>query len=94
MNTKTAGKKGIADGDNIWIENSAGKIKQKVRLVQGIRPDCLLISGQFGQWAMPIAKETGRATVSTLLPINTELKDKMTGNQQSIAIKAKVYKAT
>jgi phenylacetyl-CoA:acceptor oxidoreductase len=94
MNTKTAGKKGIAAGDNIWIENSAGKIKQKVRLVQGIRPDCLLISGQFGQWAMPIAKETGRATVSTLLPINTELKDKMTGNQQSIAIKAKVYKAT
>jgi len=53
----------------------------------------LLISGQFGQWAMPVAKETNRASVSTLVTINTEWTDKMTGNQQSIAVKAKVYKS-
>ena len=66
MNAKTAKKRGIEDGDMIWIESPTGKIKQKVKLCQGIRPDCLLISGQFGQWAMPVAKETGRATISTL----------------------------
>ena len=59
MNAKTAKKRGIEDGDEIWIESPTGKIKQKVKLCQGIRPDCLLISGQFGQWAMPVAKETG-----------------------------------
>ncbi|MGP8080844.1 MAG: molybdopterin-dependent oxidoreductase [Dehalococcoidales bacterium] len=92
MNARTAKKKGIADGDMIWIESPAGKVKQKVKLVQGIRPDCLLISGQFGQYAMPVAKETRRATVSTLVSINNDWTDKMTGNQQSIAVKAKIYK--
>jgi phenylacetyl-CoA:acceptor oxidoreductase len=92
MNAKTAKKREIKDGDEIWIESPTGKIKQKVKLCQGIRPDCLLISGQFGQWAMPVAKETGRATISTLLPISIEWTDKMTGNQQWIVVKAKVYK--
>jgi phenylacetyl-CoA:acceptor oxidoreductase len=94
MNAKTAKKRGITDGDEIWIESTTGKIKQKVKLCQGIRPDCLLISGQFGQWAMPVAKETGRATISTLLPISLAWTDKMTGNQQWIVVKAKVYKDT
>jgi phenylacetyl-CoA:acceptor oxidoreductase len=93
MNVKTGKTMGIKDGDMIWIESTTGKIKQRVKLCQGIRPDCLLISGQFGQWAMPVAKETGRATISTLLPISIEWTDKMTGNQQWIVVKAKVYKA-
>jgi phenylacetyl-CoA:acceptor oxidoreductase len=92
MNAKTAKIKGIKDGDEIWIESTTGKIKQKVKLCQGIRPDCLLISGQFGQWAMPIAKETKRASISTLLPISIAWTDKMTGNQQWIVVKAKIYK--
>jgi phenylacetyl-CoA:acceptor oxidoreductase len=93
MNTATARKRGIKDGDEIWIESVTGKIKQTVRLCQGIRPDCLLISGQFGQWGMPVAKETKRASISTLLPISIAWTDKMTGNQQWIAVKAKIYKA-
>jgi hypothetical protein len=43
---------------------------------------------------MPVAKETGRATISTLLPISLAWTDKMTGNQQWIVVKAKVYKDT
>ena len=91
MNAKAAKKRGIEEGDEIWIESPAGKIKQRVKLVQGIRPDCLLISGQFGQYAMPVAKETGRATINTLVSINNDWTDKMTGSQQSLAVKAKVY---
>jgi phenylacetyl-CoA:acceptor oxidoreductase len=92
MNIKTGKKMGIKDGDMVCIESPTGKIKQRVKLCQGIRPDCLLISGQFGQWGMPVAKETGRATISTLLPISIEWTDKMTGNQQWIVVKARVYK--
>ncbi len=92
MNARTAKKRGIEDGDMIWIESPAGKVEQKVKLCQGIHPDCLLISGQFGQWAVPVAKETGRATVSTLVSISLDWTDKMTGNQQSIAVKAKIHK--
>ena len=94
MNAKTAKKMGISDGDMIWIESPAGKVKQKVKLVQGIRPDCLLISGQFGQYAMPVAKDTHRATINTLVTVNDDWTDKLVGNQQSLAVKAKVYKAT
>ncbi len=92
MNAKAAKNRGIKDRDMIWIESPAGKVKQRVKLCQGIRPDCLLISGQFGQWAMPVAKETGRATVSTLVSISTSWTDKVIGNQQSLVVKAKVYK--
>ena len=92
MNVTTAKNRGIKDGDIIRIESPAGKVQQRVKLCQGIRPDCLLISGQFGQWAMPVAKETGRATISTLVSISTSWTDKMIGNQQSLVVKAKVYK--
>jgi thiosulfate reductase/polysulfide reductase chain A len=93
MNTAAARKKGIKEGDEIWIESPAGKIKQTVRLSQTIRPDSLLISGQFGQWGMPVAKETHRATISTLVPISIAWTDKLLGSQQSLVVKAKIYKA-
>jgi phenylacetyl-CoA:acceptor oxidoreductase len=70
-----------------------GKVNAKVTLRQGIRPDTLLIAGQFGQWAMPIAKDTGRVTLSALLPIDPNWTDQVTGNQQGFVTKAKVYKA-
>jgi phenylacetyl-CoA:acceptor oxidoreductase len=92
MNAKTAETRGIKDGDEIWVESPAGKVKQKAKLCQGIRPDCLLISGQFGQWTMPIAKDTGRASFSTLVPLSSDWTGKVTGNQQWIAVKAKIYK--
>ena len=80
MNAKTAkeneeSKKATC----IWIESPAGKIKQRVKLCQGIRPDCLLISGQFGQYAMPVAKETAWATIYTLVSVNDDWTDKIVG---------------
>jgi phenylacetyl-CoA:acceptor oxidoreductase len=93
MNTDAAEAKGIKDGDAIWVESEVGKVNGKVTLRQGLRPDTLLIAGQFGQWAMPIAKDTGRVTLSTLLPIDPNWTDQVTGNQQGFVTKAKVYKA-
>jgi len=93
MNINTAKKKGIKEGDEIWIQSPIAKIKQKVRLSQAIRPDCLLISGQFGQWGMPVAKDTGRASISSLVPISIGWTDKLLGSQQSLVVKAKISKA-
>jgi phenylacetyl-CoA:acceptor oxidoreductase len=91
MNIDAAKAKGIKDGDEIWVESEAGRIKQKVQLCKGIRPDTLVISGQFGQWAMPIAKDTGRVTSNTITPIRIDWTDSVLGVQQGV-IKAKVYK--
>jgi hypothetical protein len=41
---------------------------------------------------MPIAKDTGRASFSTLVPLSLEWTDNVTGNQQSLVVKAKIYK--
>lgn len=93
MNTKAAEAREIKDGDEIWVESEVGKIKSKVKLCQGIRPDTLMITGQFGQWAMPIAKDTGRISQTTLTPIRYSWTDPISGNMQSHVIKVKVYKA-
>jgi phenylacetyl-CoA:acceptor oxidoreductase len=93
MNADAARARGIKDGDEIWVESEVGKVMRKVKLCQGIRPDTLLIAGQFGQWAMPIAKDRGRVTLTALLPISYNWTDPVIGNQQGLVIKAKVYKA-
>ena len=93
MNADAAEVRGIKEGDEIWVESPVGKVKRKVKLCQGIRPDTLLITGQFGQWAMPIAKDTGRVTLSTLVPIDYSWTDPVIGVQQGLVVKAKVYKA-
>ncbi|MFC2014283.1 molybdopterin-dependent oxidoreductase [Chloroflexota bacterium] len=92
MNAIAAAERGIEYGDEIWVESEVGKVKRKVKLTQGIRPDTLLIPGQFGQWAVPIAKDTGRVTQSTLLPLRYSWTDPVTGSQMTL-VKAKVYKA-
>jgi phenylacetyl-CoA:acceptor oxidoreductase len=92
MHTGRAREKGIAEGDEIVVESIAGKVRGKVVLREGIRPDTLLIAGQFGQWSMPIAKDEGRVTLTSLLPISTDWTDHTTGVQQGFGIKAKVYK--
>jgi phenylacetyl-CoA:acceptor oxidoreductase len=93
MNADAAKDRGIKDGDEIWIESPFGKVRQKACLTQGIRPDVVLISGQFGHWAMPVAKEKGRVSISDLLPVGYKWTDKVTGTQQGQLVKAKVYKS-
>ena len=93
MNADAAKDRGIKDGDEVWIESPFGRVRQEVCLIQGIRPDVVLISGQFGQWAMPVAKEKGRVSISDLLPVDYKWTDRVTGTQQGQLMKAKVYKA-
>ncbi len=92
MNGKTAGTKGIKEGDQVWVESPVGKVKGKVTLSEGIRPDTILMAGQFGQFLTPVAKDTGRVSVNALTPVSYEWTDQVTGTMQS-TIKAKVYKA-
>ncbi|MDZ4245649.1 MAG: molybdopterin dinucleotide binding domain-containing protein, partial [Dehalococcoidia bacterium] len=92
MNTKAAKQKGIKDGDEICVESEVGKVKRKVKLTEGIRPDTLLIPGQFGQWAAPGSKETGRVSQVTLSPIRHSWTDHFMSNMQGQTVKAMVYK--
>jgi anaerobic selenocysteine-containing dehydrogenase len=56
MNPDTAQEMGIKDGDPVWVESKAGKVKTKARLFPGTHPKCIHIPyGQghkaYGRWA-------------------------------------------
>ncbi len=93
MNRAAASARGIKDGDQVWVESPVGKVKQKVKLTEGIRPDTLVIGGQFGQWATPVARDTRRVSQTSLTPISYECTDPITGGIQGTVVKAKVFKA-
>ena len=44
-------------------------------LNQGIRPDTLLIVGQFDHWATPYAKDIKAPSLNTVAPMSLELTD-------------------
>jgi phenylacetyl-CoA:acceptor oxidoreductase len=56
VNTGAAARLGIADGDEIEISTPARRVRGRAVLRQGIRPDTLLLVGQFDHWATPLAR--------------------------------------
>ncbi len=86
-----ARKRGIEEGDLVWLESPHGKTSGRASLSEGIRPDTILIASNFGQWQTPVARDTGRASMNALVPINYEWTDHLTGSMQS-TVKAKLYK--
>ncbi|MBI2918642.1 MAG: molybdopterin-dependent oxidoreductase [Chloroflexi bacterium] len=89
----TARAKGIADGDEVWVESPVGRVKGKVKLIEGIHPQTVLIEGAFGQWATPIARDTGRVSLTPLVPIDHKWTDQVVGCMQGHTVKVKVYQA-
>jgi phenylacetyl-CoA:acceptor oxidoreductase len=75
MNAKTAAGMGIADGDRVEIRSHIGATYGRANLVQGIRPDTLVIIGQFDHWATPFAKDLEAPSLNTIAPMSIELTD-------------------
>ena len=75
MNTGAAGHLGIHDGDLVSIATPQRQVRARAVLRQGIRPDTLLLLGQFDHWATPVAKDFGMPSVNTLVPMSLALTD-------------------
>jgi phenylacetyl-CoA:acceptor oxidoreductase len=75
INTARAEWLGIADGE--WVEIATPKHSVRARAVlrQGIRPDTLLLLGQFGHWATPFAKDFEMPSMNKLAPMSLALTD-------------------
>ena len=78
INEDVAKKKGIEEGDEVWLETAVRKVKAVAKLTQCIHPEVLGISGHFGHWAkgMPISRGKGVA-YNPLLPHDLEHMDKI-----------------
>jgi phenylacetyl-CoA:acceptor oxidoreductase len=90
MNAKTAARYGIADGDRIEVRSHIGATYGAAVLAQGIRPDTLVILGQFDHWAQPYAKDLDMPSLNTIAPMSLELTD-ATGSGADI-VKVQVRK--
>ncbi len=75
VNRATARRLGIADGDPVRVESVAGATRGRAVLREGIRPDTVVMIGQFDHWATPFAKEFHRASLNALTPLALSLTD-------------------
>ncbi len=93
MNSETAKKKGIEEGNVIWLENPKGhKARGRVYLTEGIRPDHIAIAANSGHWAptLPIAKGKG-VFFNELVEVDKEHTCPLCLGQD-ICVKLKAYK--
>jgi anaerobic selenocysteine-containing dehydrogenase len=93
MHPDTAKKKGIEEGDAIWIENRYGaKEKGQVKFMEGQHPLTLGIAGQAGLYAKgrPISHGKG-SNFCKILPNRLKHFDPVTGTIET-AVATKVYK--
>ena len=79
MNETAAAKLGIADGDLVEVRSPLNSTRGRVMLCEGIRPDTLLIIGQFDHWATPYAKDFGAPNMNALVPMLLDLTDATVG---------------
>ncbi len=75
INAKRAAEMGLKDGDLVEISSPLNATRGPVLTRQGIRPDTVLMIGQFDHWATPFAKEFGAPSLNTLVPMLLDLTD-------------------
>jgi phenylacetyl-CoA:acceptor oxidoreductase len=75
INTGTARKLGIEEGDLVEVRSYVHSTRGPAILRQGIRPDTLLMIGQFDQWAQPYAKDMHAPSMNALVPMSLDLTD-------------------
>jgi anaerobic selenocysteine-containing dehydrogenase len=94
MHRDTAREKGIAEGESVWIENTAGhRGKGWVALTDGIEPHHLAIAAVAGHWTdyQPIAKGKG-SFFNDIVEMDKDHTDPLTLNQD-ICCRVKIYPA-
>ncbi len=94
INTDTARRKGIKEGDWIELESAAthGKVKGKARLTEAIHPEVAAMANCGGHWAkgLPLASQPGKgACFEWLLPLSLDSIDIPTFNQD-LCVKVKI----
>ena len=90
MNRGKARELGIAEGQWLSIATGSSSVRARAVLREGIRPDTLLLLGQFGHWATPVAKDFGMPSMNPLVPMSLELTD-ATGSGADV-VKVKLEK--
>ncbi len=75
MNSGRAAALGLREGDLVEIRSPLAATRGRLTLRQGIRPDTLLLLGQFDHWATPVARDFAQPSLNTVTPMLLSLTD-------------------
>jgi phenylacetyl-CoA:acceptor oxidoreductase len=75
INTGRATELGITDGDIVEVRSPLRATRGRAILRQGIRPDTLLMIGQFDHWKTPYARDFHAPSMNTVTPMSLRLTD-------------------
>ena len=84
INAQAAEQLGITNGDPVRIESIVGQTEGHAVIRQGIRPDTVLMVGQFDHWVTPFAKDLGLPSLNSVQALSLSLTD-ATGSTSDIA---------
>jgi phenylacetyl-CoA:acceptor oxidoreductase len=87
MNHGAAERLGIADGDLVEVRSPLNETKGRVMVCEGIRPDTLLMIGQFDHWATPYAKDFHAPSMNALVPMLLDLTDATGSSADLVKVK-------
>ncbi len=86
VNSGKAAELGIRDGDEIEVRSAVGAMRCIARLRHGVRPDVVLMVGQWGHWKTPFAKDLKRPGPNDLIPMNMDLIDGMGSTNETTKV--------
>ncbi len=84
LNRSAALERGINEGDRVAIESISGRTEGRAVLREGIRPDVVLMIGQFDHWKTPFAKDLDLPSLNSVQSFGLSLTD-ATGSTADLA---------
>lgn len=75
INRSRARQLGIKEGERIILESVSGSTEGKAVLREGIRPDTVLMIGQFDHWKTPFAKDLKLPSLNSVTDLSLKLTD-------------------
>ncbi|MFQ5341639.1 MAG: molybdopterin-dependent oxidoreductase [Anaerolineae bacterium] len=91
IHPQAAAVRGIADGDEVWVESAAGKVKTRVHVTERIRPDCVYMTPGFGHVSKALRTAYGAGASDSDLHLT--FTDPISGSQALSQTTVKVTKA-
>jgi thiosulfate reductase/polysulfide reductase chain A len=89
INTVTARRLGIGEGDEVWVESPVAKAKATAHVTEGIHPEVVGLHHGYGHWALgQVAKGKGTSD-GQFLPGKAE---RISGQAVTKEVGVKVYK--
>lgn len=75
INAGRARALGIAEGDRIEVVSPIGSVQGRAILREGVRPDVIVMTGQFGHWKTPVARDYDVPSLNSLVPMHPDFLD-------------------